>query len=264
MTERVRVPELLAARARGDLATEDRFFANLRLRNGVYKLTHRNRFDDTLSITAMHARRIGARRVLDVACSSGISTVELARAIDAEVHGTDVMTSATYLERDGIGWLVDRDDRVIQVDDRDGAMSWSPSKRDIAMHPIRVARSLAHRAARRRAGAFTRTPVSLVSSLVAGSGVTMHEEDALRPQLPGMFDLVRVANFMNLGYWATRQLEDLRAAIVPRVSDGGLLFVLRTHGDGTNHGSFFEKRGSRMIELERFGSGSEVAAIIKG
>ena len=269
MSERVRVRDLLAVRARGDLAAtiaiEDRFFANLRLRNGVYKLTYRQRFDDTLAITAEHARRTGVRRVLDVACSSGVSTVELAAALPGcEVHGTDVMTTASYIERDGIGWLVDLDDRVIQVDDRDGAMSWSPSKRDVVTHPVRVARSLALRARRRFRDSdlgAART-VSLVSSLVAGSGVTIHDEDALHPRVAGTFELVRVANFMNLGYWSTRELHDLRTAIVNRIADGGLLFVVRTHGDGTNHGAWFEKRGPRMVELDRIGSGSEVAAVI--
>jgi hypothetical protein len=163
MRDRVRVPDLVAARARGDLAVEDQFFGNLQLRNGVYKLTYRNRFDVTLAATAAHARRIGARRVLDLACSSGVSTVELATALrECEVHGTDVMTRATYLERDGIGWLVDLRERVIQVDHPDWAMSWSPSKRDIVRHPMRVLHSLALRAERRR-GALARSTISLVS-----------------------------------------------------------------------------------------------------
>jgi len=88
MRDRVRVPDLQAARARGDLAVEDQFFGNLQLRNGVYKLTYRHRFDQTLAATAAHARRIGARRVLDVACSSGVSTVEASERIYAALART--------------------------------------------------------------------------------------------------------------------------------------------------------------------------------
>ena len=51
MADRVRIPDLLDARSRGDLAVEDRFFSNLQLRTGVYKLTSRHRFDDTLAAT---------------------------------------------------------------------------------------------------------------------------------------------------------------------------------------------------------------------
>lgn len=264
MTDRVRVPDLFAARARGDLVVEDQFFANLRLRNGVYKLTYRHRFDATLAATVKHARRIGARRVLDVACSSGVSTVELAHALgECEVHGTDVMTSATYLERGGIGWLVDDRDRVIQVDHPRWAMSWSPSKRDLLRHPLRAAHAFALRAARRR-GDLAASSVSLVSSLVPASGVQIHEEDARHPSVPGEFELVRVANFLNRLYFAPAELVALRDAVVARVSDRGVLFVVRTHEDGRHHGTFFERRGREMIELDRIGDGSEVAAIIRG
>ena len=38
--------EFLDARSRGDLDTEQRFFAGLLLRGGVFKTTHHNRLDD--------------------------------------------------------------------------------------------------------------------------------------------------------------------------------------------------------------------------
>ncbi len=263
MRERVRVPELLAARARGDYDVEDRFFTQLQLRNGVYKMTERHRFDDTLDATVAHANRIGARRVLDVACSSGISTLELATALcTREVHGTDLTIDATYLERDGFGWLVDANDRVLQVDHPQWAMPWSPGKRELALHPIRVAHSLLLRAVRRSLRSFAHTQVSLISSQVAATSVQIHEEDARKPTVPGLFELVRVANFMNVFYFSRRQLLALRDAVVSRIADGGVLFIVRTHHDRSNHGSYFERRGSRMVELDRVGAGSEVRELI--
>ena len=91
MADRVRIPDLLDARSRGDLAVEDRFFSNLQLRTGVYKLTYRHRFDDTLAATLAHAHRIGAHRVLDLACSSGVSTVELSCVIGPGVYDPEVV-----------------------------------------------------------------------------------------------------------------------------------------------------------------------------
>ncbi len=263
MRERVRVPELLGARARGDNNVEDRFLTQLQLRNGVYKMTERHRFDDTLDATVSHANRIGAHRVLDVACSSGISTLELATALGTrEVHGTDLTIEATYLERDGLGWLVDADDRVLQVDHPQWAMTWSPGKRELATHPGRVAHSLLLRALRRGLRSFARTQVSLISSEVAAASVEIHEEDAFEPTVKGPFELVRVANFMNIFYFSRRELLALRDAVVSRLADGGVLFVVRTHHDRSNHGSYFERRGSRMVELDRVGAGSEVRELI--
>jgi hypothetical protein len=69
---------------------------------------------------------------------------------------------------------------------------------------------------------------------------------------------------MNRFYFPRSELALLRNAVVARLADGGVLFVVRTHGDGTNHGTFFERRGDRMIELDRIGDGSEVASVIRG
>lgn len=266
MTSRVRVPDYLAARSRGDLETEDRFFSNLRLRDHVFKLTYRHRFDDTLAATA---RLVSAGRVLDLACSSGVSAVELAAALPrCEVFGTDALTRATYLSRDGHGWLLDAANRVIQVDGRDWAMSWWPSRRDLVLEPGRVIRSLALRVDRHlpqlERGAFERSEVSLLSSLVERSGVTVCEEDVLRPRLPGTFQLIRVANFWNRMYHPPHVLRRMRAVTLPRLADGGLLFVVRTHADQSNHGTFFQRRGDRLIELERIGAGSEITDVLVG
>ncbi|MFT3697386.1 MAG: hypothetical protein QM831_29860 [Kofleriaceae bacterium] len=255
----IRVPDYLAARERGDLETEDRFFSNLRLRDHVFKLTYRHRFDDTLAATA---RLVRSGRVLDLGCSSGVAAVELAAALPAcEVFGSDRMIRATYLERDRRGWLLDDRDRVIQVDGRDWAMSWFPSKRDIVFRPLRVARSFGLRLELHR-GTFRRSLISLVSSTVAASGVTICEEDALRPQLAGTFQLIRVANFWNRLYFTTEELRALRDATISRLTEGGVLFVVRTHDDRSNHGTFFERRGGRLHEIERVGQGSDVTSVL--
>jgi hypothetical protein len=264
MIERMRVCDFLAAR--GDLDVEDRFFTQLRVRNGVFKMTRRHRFDDTLAATTeLIAQHPG--RVLDLACSSGISTVELAQAlarsgIAREVHGTDAVVHATYLERASYGVLVDHRGDVLQVDHPRWAQPRRPGRRDLALHPVRVI----HAQVLRRfvlAGATRATPVELVSSLVATSGVSLHEEDLRIPQLPGTFGFVRVANVLNRSYFPEPELRALVGAVVARLADGGVAFVLRTHEDGSNHGTYFARRGTTMIEVARIGAGSEISELVR-
>ena len=263
MVERMRVPEFLAGR--GDLAIEDRFFTQLRVGNGVFKMTHRHRFDDTLPQTLdLIARHPGG--VLDVACSSAISTVELARALTQrgilrEVHGTDAVVHTMYLERGDCGVLLDRRGMVLQVDHPRWAIARRPGRRDLVRHPWRVVHALAVRA-HVMSGATRATPLDLVSSLVAGSGVTIHEEDLRAPHVAGSFGFVRVANILNRSYFSESELLELVAAVVARVAEGGVAFFVRTKKDGTNHGTYFERRGSSLVEIARVGAGSEIKELV--
>lgn len=263
MAERMRVPEFLAGR--GDLAVEDRFFTQLRVGNGVFKMTHRHRFDDTLPATLdLIARHPG--HVLDLACSSGISTVELAHAlahrrIVREVHGTDAVLHTTYLERGDHGVLLDRRGVVLQVDHPRWAMARRPGRHDLVRHPLRVVHALAVRAYV-VSGANRATPLDLVSSLVAGSGVILHEEDLRVPSVDGSFGFVRVANVLNRSYFADGELRDLVGAVIGRVAEGGVAFFVRTHEDGSNHGTYFERRGLSVAEIERVGAGSEITDLV--
>ncbi|HEY6034984.1 MAG TPA: hypothetical protein VIV58_12010 [Kofleriaceae bacterium] len=111
-------------------------------------------------------------------------------------------------------------------------------------------------------GANRATPLDLVSSLVAGSGVVLHEEDLRAPCVEGAFGFVRVANVLNRSYFADSDLRDLVTAVLGRVAEGGVAFFVRTHEDGTNHGTFFERRGSLAVEVARVGSGSEISPLV--
>ncbi len=87
----------------------------------------------------------------------------------------------------------------------------------------------------------------------------MHEEDLRTPELEGTFGFVRVANVLNRSYFAEATLRGLVDAVVGRVADGGFVFVVRTHEDDSNHGTYFERRASSMVEVARIGAGSEVS-----
>ena len=79
---RVTVGRYLDAQRAGEVAVEDEFFWQLQLASGVFKATNRHRFDDTFDLLRRALPPAQTRlRILDVACSSGISTVELHQAL---------------------------------------------------------------------------------------------------------------------------------------------------------------------------------------
>ena len=117
---------------RGSRRVEQEFYQGLLLPNGVYKTTCANRMDDLMPALV---RLIGEKhgepiRILDVACSSGISTVEMHEAFRGagyvpETIGTDLLLFATYVLRaDGVGMLFDHDRNLLQVEIGKWASPW--------------------------------------------------------------------------------------------------------------------------------------------
>ena len=280
----VPVAEFLRARAAGDLAQEAEFFANLRLRNGIFKTTRARRLDSTTPPVIGQLRAAGRSsvRVLDVGCSSGISTVELHEALAAaglagETFGTDLVTSAVHVARaDGCGLLFDRDRRVLQVDlgAWAGSWSWPPLRRDLLYRPHKVARGRwllgpgarpFRQALERPRPGYRVTEVPLLSSAVERApGVCIVEEDVRAPEIPGRFDFIRAANFLNLLYFAEAEIERIARLLAERLRPGGLLLVVRTpEFEEVNHGTLFRLSDGALEPLATIGQGSDVAALVR-
>lgn len=275
-------PDFLDARARGDLDGERRFFAGLRLRNGTFKTTHHNRLDDANALLVPAAAALARRplRVIDVGCSSGVSTVELHRALAAagvasEVTGTDLMTEASYVRRpDGWAVLLDDEGQPIQVERGRWAVSWQwpPRRIELAARPLKLARSRLLMAAeldgfraalRSGRDGFTVTRVPLTSSLVAAEpGVTVTTEDLSAPTLPGPFDVVRAANILNPGYFGEERLRAMIRTTLGRLADPGLLLITQTTA-GRNHATLFRREGGAVRVVGELNGGNAAARLVR-
>jgi methylase of polypeptide subunit release factors len=278
----VPVREFLAARWKGALAIERAFFTGLLMRNGLYKTTEVHRMDAVLPLLVEHARLLPETplRVLDVGCSSGVTTIEMHRAFEdaglaVETVGTDLTLFADYVTREnGAAMLFDSSGLLLQVELGDWASPWRWRPRDRVFRPFTVARAQALieregatflRARHETIAGFESTRIALLSSLAQRSShVRFCEEDILAPTVKGTFSLVRAANLLNPDHFTPAMLGRMIDALRARLVDGGLLLIVRSQGGShpVHDGTLFRLHGDRFEVVARIGAGSEIASLV--
>jgi len=276
------VGEFLAARWKGALAIERAFFTGLLMRNGLYKTTEVRRMDAVLPLLVEHARLLPetSLKVLDVGCSSGVTTVEMHRAfedagLDVETVGTDLTLFADYVTREnGTAMLFDSSGLLLQVELGDWASPWRWRPRDRVFRPFTVMRAQALveregdtflRARHETIAGFEAKRIALLSSLAQRSNhVRFCEEDILAPTVEGRFSVVRAANLLNPDHFTPAMLGRMIDALRARLVDGGLLLIVRSQGGSrpVHDGTLFRLRGDRFEVVARIGAGSEIARLV--
>jgi hypothetical protein len=96
--------------------------------------------------------------------------------------------------------------------------------------------------------------------------IVEHDVTAPRPAWSNSFNLIRVANVLNVAYFPPHQILRMVRNIASWLDVEGLLVLCRTHAlDGSNHGAAYRKRGSlpAFEQVQRFGDGHELAADIE-
>ncbi|WP_423605161.1 hypothetical protein [Sphingomonas sp. MS122] len=265
-------PERVTAR------DEARFFGLLKTANNTFKRTEPSRLagvDKALIATlAAYDSPLGA--VLDLGISSGVTTLELIEALRkaghaAEVTGTDRSVRARLVALPyGCRALVEPDGHVLQYEVLGRAVRpWE--RRLDRWTGMTVLRALVERRLREpamaRAAAGEGEEVALLSPRLRQAGAfRWHEDDITRrnPAFVARFDLVRAANLLNRHYFEPDTLREAVANTIAYLSGpGAWLLVLRTHGASDHRGTLFRMDEARRLSVvDRFGSGSEVEALV--
>ncbi len=260
--------------AEAEVATETRFFRNLRLPNGTYKTTYPDRMPDVDAAVARALTPGTHADVLDVGVSSGVTTLELMdtlaeHGMEPEVVAVDLSVSAFLLRIAGVDLLCDPKGHVLQIA-TPVAVKGRPH--DPAGSSARAALQQVFDAAERLvggpAGAARGTPVQLISPRLARHArVTVREHDltTLRPEWRDRFDVVRAANVLNRDYFDQPTLERMIAHLRTYVRARGLLVLCRTHDDTrTNHASVLRRAtaGDAFAVVARVGDGSEIESLV--
>ena len=260
---------------------EAAFYRTLKMRNSTFKTTHYGRFDD---INPALAKTVGGRippdpQILDLAVSTGVSTVELANALRSAGMVPQITATDLYIEGrifdlgGGMRVLADRLGWPLQYDVRGLAIRPWIRRLDyvtLAFLPRQAVRAALVPKLRAMAQSAAGEWVSLVSRKLADDPAVRLIEDDLfvrNSEFVGRFDLIRAANILNSGYFTNDVLlggiGNIRSYLR---GSGSLLLVTRTaDADNRNAATLFELApNGKFRVVDRFAEGSEIEALVLG
>ena len=240
------------------------FFQNVRQRNGTYKYTYKSRLDDLNDLVAGLLPPPRPLRLMDVAVSSGITTLDWVNSLDRlgieyTMTAGDINLCA-YLMSLGrhLNVLVDSSGYPLQYDIFGHAVPNPPARRMLPIYfpwMILLRLVLAYRFEHCRkasraidhddAGSMRRCRlVTLVSPrLIGNDRIQLVEDDILNNQtIRNRYHVVRAANILNRSYFDEPTLVAIVSNLRQRLVEGGLLVVCSTTGDD----AATPRPGSRM------------------
>lgn len=266
---------------------EKSFFDCLRVKNGVYKTTYAHRLDDLNAQVENYLPSARPLQVLDVAISSGVSTLEWVESL--QEAGLDYHITGIDLTIGGL--LVSFGNRLHAVLDHtkwpllfeiDGQwVSNPPRKRHLLRYFFPLAwmkcalylwaqryRESEGERVQRILGMPTSTrSINLVTPrLMNHPRVTISEGNILTESWqPGRFHVIRAANILNKSYFDGNALFKILHNLRRHLTADGILIVCNTDTDekAANHATIFALReDQRFVVLSKMNGGSEVEDLI--
>lgn len=263
-------------------ALESVFFKSVGLPNGTWKTTSYRRLDDLNSLVAQHLPQERPLEVMDVACSSGVSSMEwlesLTRAgIECYMTAGDASVNAFVLSiGNNLHALVDKRGRTMQYEVGGVGLEVPVRKRKLPIYglPVLAIKALARllgptlsdpkRAALGGRWGMRWRPVQLVSPSIRGRRrIEVVEDDILLNKgYVRRFDVLRAANILNVAYFDEATLVQMLLNLRERLRDSGRLVVCRSDRDNVNHATVFGLDTQRSLKvLARLNGGSEIEPI---
>lgn len=256
---------------------EREFWKSLRLPNRTFKTTTEKRLEDLNAAAIEFWRETGfaPQTVLDVAASSGVTTIEWLEAMRAA--GFSPRMTATDISLNG---------KIFHLLPFYSVLVHDNAKQEPLQHIIfggpltpyfdygirstlgAAITHLIYKPLRALRASNNGQSVRLVSPKVAAqAGITFIEDDlfdgASKERL-GKFDVVRAANILNHGYFPEPVLRKALANLKSVLrGPGSCLIVVRTIAEGSNHGGIYRLTPDNRFELMRsVGQGSEIGELI--
>jgi hypothetical protein len=191
-------------------ALEAGFFRQVLLSNGTFKTTNANRMHDLNEFTLPYIRQIpeSPLQIMDIAASSGVSTVEWYENLAANEISCDITAVHARLLSFGskLALTVDRDQNVLHMDIF--GIGFIGKAKRVWRWPIWAARTAVLAIFRVKAvlGAKPKSDsITLLSKrFSANQSLRMVEDDLLgndRPEFMNLFHVIRAANILNNAYF---------------------------------------------------------------
>jgi SAM-dependent methyltransferase len=255
---------------RGDQSVPDEeVFPFIRLPNGTFKTTEANRMADVDErLAAILGRESRDYDVLDVACSSGTCTTELAETLHKHgirhrLFASDLYLHALRLLLPPFTILYCKDRFVLQVDVARYAFPNTPPSRlsscifAIARWLIGVGQSVGLPGIR----------VPLLSSAARQTAIQFSDGDVfgeLYQADPALrFDVIRVANLLHTNYFTECEIERAIANVKLHLRPGGFLVLARSEHK-INRASIYWLRDSTWELVDHLHDHDEYARWMNG
>jgi hypothetical protein len=231
--------------------------------NTTSKQTSAGRFEDLdrLACSIITEHKLDA--IHDVGVSSGVTSLDLYRALAASGTPLTFHISDKYAVYRSAGRCPAR------IIDAQGAVTelyicGVLGKRDVS-NKFLVTRFLywllARRPIRGPVRSFVLFDHEVLEHIRAGL-VRQIDYDVFTTRMPGAFSFVRCMNLLNLGYFPPESIEIGLRNLIESLKEGGVLQIGRTHPNGTSHAAFYKKHGTRLEMLQEVGSGTELRELI--
>ena len=255
---------------------EERFFRMICLPNGTYKTTAAHRLCDIdKALCQCLEDRPKGLNVLDVAVSSGVTSLELLDALaqqgfNPRLTAADLTIHATLGRLPyGIEILCDSKGRILQLA-RPPFVKGRPhepfrSFRRAALQGfITLLESLIRVGILRQIDSKEITLVSPRMLNKAGITITEHDLNEDRPEWHAQFDVVRAANILNDTYFSRAVLRRMFNYLCLYLKPNGLLVLSRTmENDNSTHGTIFAlSADGKLCVVRRIGEGSDLEYLI--
>jgi len=241
--------------------TIDLAFSEIDLLSGVSKQTNKSRFSDVdpTSLRIIASRSLS--RIHDVGVSSGITSLELRRQLQAAGFEGEMFISDKFarfrINRRGLSTDVfDSDHNLVCTylgpivgDSED---TWK----------LPISRLLYLRARKRKFDdtdeqGFLLLHPDVLESVNKGD-LRFIDFDVFDNSDDSAFDFVRCMNLLNLGYFSTGKILEGLRTLYSSLAPGGVLQVGRTHLEGGNHVTFYARTTDGFERMDVIGDGSEI------
>lgn len=273
------------ANERGTL--ERSFSYGIRLANGTRRYTYADRLHDVNRWCEGMLPRAEPLRVLDVAMSSGVTTLEWLNALESAGH-TVVMTGSDLLLS---GLLIRATRRLAVLTDPCGdPLQYSVGRTALPspaggrntlrfFAPLALLAAVRRLALSRRSGMARPTKaVSMLLGLVSCSEVDfvhpdlrrnarvqLQQEDLLTNPDAHKYHVVRAANILNRCYFSGEQLCTAIRNLGVRLLPGGVLIICSTSHEDTNAATaLIRSEDDRLEIIDRLNGGVDVETMAIG
>jgi hypothetical protein len=270
------------------------FFATIRQHNGTYKYTYANRLDDLNTLVAGLLPPPRPVRLMDVAVSSGITTLDWVNSLDRlgipyTMTAGDLNLCA-YLMSLGrhLKVLVDNSGHPLQYDIFGQAVTNPPRRRMLPVFlpwiflfklalafKFQRARDVACQGVEHEyanSGIRCRLVTLASPRLVGNDRIELIEDDILNNHtIRGRYHVIRAANILNRSYFDEPALVAILRNLRQRLVEGGRLVVCSTTGDEygnraakiSNDATVFALRPDKRFEVAgRLGMGSVLEDLV--